>query len=374
MPISIGTSISRETAKLALRPFLGWGDSPEPEQAIPGYSIVVGVPWLIRHLLPVNLHFVNLLELDNLVDIHLVFDRAPRDGAETLISELRTTYPHLPLRFHFFDRALGRIVEPINSAGFYCATAWCTGLRESRSTHVVLHDFDMYPLVPDYFERIYLTAVRQNLRFCGIDFLTYDGITEQDRIVCTWSLGIDRQWLKQTHRLIDCYHGSRIHDGQLIHADPFTNLQLKTPPRDIVESWDRKPRSHVSNLCSTVLELVKDSKRVHVGWRLPYLWYLESVHLSDQELAENADGLVRQMRSSRNGQLTIGPYSGDYSNVHASGSNSLKEEIEVMEIAVHSRVRPQIESVLTEFENFLLTHGDSSPIYADGELVWSPAR
>ncbi len=51
--------------------------SPWPPLAdsLPGYSIMLGLPWDLRHLLPVNERFVERCDLNNLVDLHVIFDR-----------------------------------------------------------------------------------------------------------------------------------------------------------------------------------------------------------------------------------------------------------------------------------------------------------
>lgn len=52
--------------------------------SLPGYFIMLSVPWDLRHLLSVNLRLVERCDLNNLVDDHVVFDRCHRSEMDDI--------------------------------------------------------------------------------------------------------------------------------------------------------------------------------------------------------------------------------------------------------------------------------------------------
>src|SRR5205085_11251711 len=122
--------IAREAVKLVLRPLLRWG---RLDHCHPGFSIVIAVPWHLRHLLPVNLLFLSRTTLEGLDRIHVVFDRPQRSGMQDAIDAARSRVgAGLPLEFHAHRMVSGRLLECVNSAAFYHAASCVTGLGACR--------------------------------------------------------------------------------------------------------------------------------------------------------------------------------------------------------------------------------------------------
>src|SRR6185436_7041571 len=119
---------------------------PPLEDPAPGYSVILCAPWDLRHLLSVNLMFVERLDLARLHRIHVVFDRRWREGADEVIARTRERFPSLPLEFHALDPLPGWTVERIGSPGYFHGMACYTALRHVSTRYAVLHDFDLYPV------------------------------------------------------------------------------------------------------------------------------------------------------------------------------------------------------------------------------------
>src|SRR5204863_10015683 len=87
----------------------------------PGFAFVMGVPWGLLHLLPVNLRFIARRDLKDLRRIQVVFDRVRRKGAdaEDVIREAREQFPSLPMTFRYHKPVSGRIIERVNVSTFY---------------------------------------------------------------------------------------------------------------------------------------------------------------------------------------------------------------------------------------------------------------
>ncbi|MEX0885117.1 MAG: hypothetical protein WD009_01640 [Phycisphaeraceae bacterium] len=356
--------MARYAIKQCLRPMIRWGDKPATRD---GYSIVMGAPWMLRSLLEVNLRFIGQLDLTDLHEFHIVFDRTPRPGAEALMESARRAYPNIPLRFHFLEPHSGRIIERANSGAFYHAGCCLVGLKQCQSRYAILHDFDLYPLVPNHFDRVH-QAMRDHVwRFCGTDYTHFDGLKDEDAIIGTWCLGVDVHWLRQTHRPIDCFHASRRHHGRLIHMDPFSSLQWRTPERGLTPPHDVRPYSHVSNLCSTALELEK-GRSPNVAWRLHYLWYLKNLDAPEDAFL----AMARRMRQADAPTLRVDPYEADFAGTHASCADALRKQLTAMDEALFGELRRGVLAFANAFEDFLLHFGDAAPIEREGEVVWSP--
>jgi hypothetical protein len=110
--------LKREVIKALLRPLLRW----QPlEDLQPGFTIILGTPWQLRHLLAINLRFIARTDTRELQKIHVVFDRTPQPGGDVLIAETRAAFPHLPLEFRFHPPLSGHIVRAANQSKFYAS-------------------------------------------------------------------------------------------------------------------------------------------------------------------------------------------------------------------------------------------------------------
>ena len=174
MPLLDHQWLKREAVKALLRPGVSWRPLEDPK---PGFSIVLGTPWALRHLLPVNLRFVSRTDLDGLDRLHVVFDRTRRPGAEEFIASITEAFPDLPLDFRFHPRIAGRIVRRADQSKFYASLNWVTGLAACQTRHAILHDFDLYPVAPDFFSRIVDAMRERDLRFSGAEYTHFVKVT-----------------------------------------------------------------------------------------------------------------------------------------------------------------------------------------------------
>lgn len=353
----IRNRLGRESVKTLLRGILRWPPLSNPK---PGFSIVLGTPWDLRHLLSVNLQFVARTDTRNLHRIHIVFDRRPRAGADAFIEGIRKAFPDLPLTFRFYPPLSGRLVERVNVSTFYNSLNTVLALRECETQYAILHDFDLYPLTPDYFTGIVEAMASRNLHFSGRELTLFDGLTERDAIIGTWSLGIDVQWIRKHHHPVDCFHTTiRTDDGRWMSLDPYSHLQMKTPARDLAGPIEGLA-CHVRNLCSTYLRFT-GGKHAKVAWRLHYLWYLESLDSHPHRLAE----VTRAMNEATSGELTIDGLKADFRHVHVGSAGVLRDELRLMDRSLHGTPRPEVEAYIEAFERFLERYGIRSTPSAD---------
>ncbi len=338
----VGQSIARAAIGRVLR----WAPMHEVQD---GYSVVLGTPWDLRHLLTVNLTFIERLDLEGMRELVIVFDRGHREDMERVIAEVRSRHGGLPLRFMWYPPRLAGIIERINVSTFYNAANVTSAIATLTTRHAVMHDFDLYPLSRDYFKVIWNAMNSRGLRFSGLELTPFYGLTEDDAIIGTWSLGVDVEYLRGSWRPVDCFHRVARVRGRWVKLDPFSWVQMRTPDRAL--AGDIAGRAcHVKNLCSTYLRLVSGGP-IAVVWRLHYLWYLEYL-AGDESKLDQAIGL---MRGSANREIMIHGRRIDFAQVDPGAASFLRAELEAMEVALHGMVRPEVGEYLDSFERFLVS-------------------
>jgi hypothetical protein len=353
-------AMKRRWVKRLLAPLVSWSPLRDPAD---GFSIVLGTPWALRHLLPVNLRFLAGTDRRRLDKVLVVFDRVRQPGADAFVQDVARRFRELPLEFHFHPPLPGRIVRLVNQSKFYACLNWVTGLKYTRTRYAVLHDFDLYPVVPNFFTEIVGAMETRGLRFSGAEHTHFAGLTERDALIGTWELGIDVRWLRDTCRPLDCFHSVAQVNGRRVDLDGFSEIQSRTPRRALAGAVGRDSYAHVTNLCSTYLRYQK-RERVDVAWRLHYLWYLES--LAHESGPRRLAALAEAMRRSPSSRLVFEGYHADFSGTHVTCSNVLRQDLLRMEEALFGACRPEAAEYLDAFEQFLQTHGDVSDLAAAG--------
>ena len=353
--LDLRSRLGRRLAKGVLAPLLRW---PRPSKLEPdaGYSVVIGAPWDLRHLLPVNLRFVHRTDRRELHRIHVVFDRRPKEGAQSFIEHVRSEFPDMPLSFRFYPPISGWVTERIGVSTFFNSMNTILALGECTTRYAILHDFDLYPLRVDYFQQIYEKLRNERLHFAGAERTYFGGLTDQDNILGTWGLGIDASWLRERYSPISCFHRTIRMDTRTVEVDPYSAIQFQTDRRAPVDWSGELPFCHVQNLCSTYLRFSR-GQRAKVAWRLHYLWYLESLASKDKSLEE----VIRAMEASRDQWLTVRNYAADFSTVDPSCADVLRKELSVMDRSLFGKVRPVVERYLDSFERFLTAQQAREP-------------
>jgi hypothetical protein len=361
-----GQKIKRDLLKKGLGCLLHWRPLREVRA---GFSIVLGVPWILRHLLAVNLRFVERTNVDQLHRIHIVFDRVEQAESDVFLEQMRQQFPSLPLSFRFHPSVSGRLVEFINQSKFYASMNWTLGLAECETRYAILHDFDLYPLVPEYFSAIAAEMESSNLRFSGVEWTHFDGLESAHRLIGTWALALDVPWLRLTYQPIDCFHHVGVIAGRRFDLDAFSFIQSQTSARGLSEVISAENMTHVKNLVSTHLRFCK-GEVFDVVWRLHQLWYLESLSSNNPStLVVLAD----QMEKASSSKLLVQDRVADFAKTHVTCANVLRKELTRMEIFLFGVVRPEVLQYIDAFEEFLWRCGRSEMLMnSDGSVRWTP--
>ena len=346
-----------------LRPMLRWSHRRGER---PGYSIVLGVPWMLRDLLGVNLDFMRRCDRANLDEIHIVFDRKLQPGGEAFVEQIRRDHGDLPLSFHWHAPVAGRLIERTRNASLFACMNWTLGLTAARTRYVLLHDFDLYPIAPDYFQRLYRTLRDQQLHFTAFERTYFDGLTDEDNILGTWSLGIDADWLRANFKPVHCFHAVAPVGGRLRSLDGLTHIETKTERRALCTPFHADDMMHVTNLCSIYLRY-RGGRDFEPAWRLHLLWYLQYL-AGDEKPMRRA---TETMRAGESSVIAIEDRSVDFSATHATCGNVVRKAVTRMENALNGETRPEVAAYLNASDRFWSRFGDRSTIKdAQGRVVW----
>jgi hypothetical protein len=319
--------------------------------------------------LPVNLEFVQKTDIRHLHRIYVVFDRVRQAQADEFIGNVCLKFPRLPMSFSFHRPVTGWFVERINQSKFYASMNWILGLAQCETRFAVLHDFDLYPLVPNYFSSMIDAMRTRSLRFTGVEYTFFDGLDPSNSLIGTWALGVDVAWLREKFRPIDCFHTVENIAGRRFDLDAFTFIQSQTPERALVGVVTAKDMAHVRNLVSTFLRFSK-GQRFDVVWRLHQMWYLDFLCGRSDRL----DKLIGLMDNAVSAQLRVENLSADFSNTHVTCANVLREQVLPMEEFLFGHPRSEVLEYIRAFEYFLRRYGKSDTIYnPDGSVRWSAA-
>ena len=353
---TLRSRVGQGTARFLIDRQFRWKPMTDPR---PGYSILLGTPWDLVHLLPVNLRFIERMDLTDLDQLFVVFDRCHRDGMDEVEADMKRRFPSLPLRFMHYPEKPGRLVERLDISTFYNSMNTVLALSECRTRHYLLHDFDLYPIDPSYFRGMYEAMRDDDLHFTGLEFTPFYELTEDDAVIGTWALGMDAEWVRSKWRPIHCFHKMHKYDGRWIKLDPYSWLQLQTTKRRLAGEFDGRA-CHVKNLCSTYLRF-STGRPARIAWRLHYLWYLESIEDQPKKLTDAIAAMEKAAASETPALLTVGDVTVDFTGTDPTCANVLRSELGMMETALFDSIRPEVTAFIDGFEAYLRSIESDSP-------------
>ena len=331
-----------------------------------GYTVVVTCPWVMHHLLAVNLRFLTRMRLDHAVQIRVMIDRPRNAQTEAFAREMAAGFPGLPLAFDYYGPVLSALLERIKRPKANCTASWGIALARCRTRWVILQDFDLYPVRAGVFEDLFAEAKRRGLRFVAPEVTRFGGLRASDRVLGTWQLCLDAAWVRERFRLIDIAHVNGRVDGRRVALDHFGVIQLATEARDLAESVSREDYIHVTQLVGSYVDW-RNNQRVRVRWRLHYLRYLESL-IDEDGPAKSLVPLTEAMASAEDGVLEFGGRLIDFAGEHVTCANVLRRDVTRMEQAMYGRVRPEVARFVEAFEGFLGRYGDARPVRRGAEV------
>jgi len=208
--------------------FPRWGRRPAQE---PGYTLLLPVPGDLPVFLDLALAVCRLQDPAHRVATLVIPDR-PSEAIRSRVEEAASTWPgrleYLPLP------AVDRVVLPrLNDPSRNHGAQLIRGVHRSPSTHVVLHDADLFLLDPQVHADEFARATAGDLDALGISPPWDPWYAARGRqLAATWELCARVDWLRSfpPHRHLG--HDAPV-DGEMHMFDTTFWPQLHTPAERI---------------------------------------------------------------------------------------------------------------------------------------------
>lgn len=339
---------------LFFRVFLQW---PSAEGKDSSYSIMIGVPTVLKNLLPLNLLFIEKQKLNHLTEILIVFDRVYRSEYESDIEYIQKRFSHLPIRFLFYPTFIGRVVEFLNGPSWYNTMNQICALSNCKTSHLIVHDFDLYPTRPDYFFELYSYTQENNLDIAGTEYSNFYGLNVTDNICGTWALCFNVASIRNRFKPYQLFHTWQWYRGELVLRDPTVRVQFLSPKRGKVPSLSPSDYCHVNNLCSTALSVSK-GKPFNIAWRFHLLIYLKYLNSESPDFIHFSE----QMNNANSATIEFEGRPVNFSDVHITCMNVLKTMVMQLETYLYESARENVILFLDRSYQFISKFGDTRPV------------
>lgn len=214
----------------------------------PGYTVLLPVPPDLPVLFKLSLDVVGRQDPTHRLEVVVVPDR-PDQAFRACVESARRECPQLNLR----------LVEPsgfdlhIRSVANTSTIHWMQvlrGIRGVKSTHMILHDADLFISDPAFFRRRFETCQEQGLSCLAVEYrhdmpvgtdssLGREGsdrimLPELSHLVGTWELILDVRWLCRFPPAATLPQYINIKDKHMIkHLDTFHYIMMITSPERI---------------------------------------------------------------------------------------------------------------------------------------------
>lgn len=208
-----------------------WPRRPPAGSLRPGYTLLLPVPGDIPVFLELALQVCAWQQAAHRVTTLVIPDR-PSPAIERIVEKARPDWPG-PLDIALIPRPERWVLPYMNSGSRNHGLQVVAGVSSSRSSHVVLHDADLFILDPSLHDSQYVDCRARHLACLGVGPV-WDGWFREKglRLTATWEMVAAVDWLRRfpPHRHIG-------HDDDLL-GEPHTFdttlfAQACTPPGEV---------------------------------------------------------------------------------------------------------------------------------------------
>jgi hypothetical protein len=117
-------------------------------------------------------------------------------AVRAIVKQARDGWPG-PLRLRPFPAPERWALPRLNNPGRNHALQLITGTAHAKTSHVILHDADLFLMQPDILDRQYAACVERRLACLGVSPVWDDWFAEHGRhLAATWELCARTDWLK----------------------------------------------------------------------------------------------------------------------------------------------------------------------------------
>lgn len=210
-----------------------------PGELGPGYTILLPVPGDLPVFLKLALHVCTAQRLSHRIETLVIPDK-PSDAIAEVYEACAQRWPDEPMRLvtlPWFDAFVTRTFNNPSKNHWLQLVA---GIDQSRTTHVLLHDADLFVGEPDFIESHYQQCVDRNLDVLGVSNVWDPWYDEHgyDYLAATWEMMARVDWLRSFPPALHRGHLGTI-DGTKHVFDTTLKPQCLTP-RERIGRQDRE--------------------------------------------------------------------------------------------------------------------------------------
>ncbi len=199
----------------------------------PGYTILMMVPGDLAVFLDLALDVCGAQDLTHCAEILVIPDR-PTPEFRKRFAACAEERPNLPLRFVMLPLLDRMVTKKMNHPHHNYFLQVKNGIEFANTSHVLLHDADLFIVEPNFLKAHYEACVERNLVCMGLSPVWDQWYRDNNyaHVTATWELLIDVAWAQQFPPFE--HHGHRGVINGVAHDFDATLLpQCKTAPERI---------------------------------------------------------------------------------------------------------------------------------------------
>lgn len=211
------------------RRLAGW--PAEPPEREPGYTLLVPVPGDIPVFLDLALRVCRTQDSPNRVRTIVVPDR-PSPHIRRIVDSLRPGWPD-PIEVLLLPAPERWFLPHMKSGSRNHGLQVVAGIGATTSTHIVLHDADLFLLADDLLESQYRSCVDRDLACLGVSPAWDPWYAEHGlRLAATWELVASVEWLRRHTPYRQIGHDEELF-GERHTFDTTLYAQAVSPPEQV---------------------------------------------------------------------------------------------------------------------------------------------
>lgn len=282
-------SVARGAMGAMIAPLARWSPMESPE---PGYTLLIGCNRKLGPMLLANLRLLARQKRENLKEVILAIDGTREELGAQIESRASEVAPGLPIRFVHYTPAQIRVTRMIDWGWVYAWLSWCVGISRCRTRYAMLHDFDALLLNPDVLEHRYREIQSRKVEYLGIGYHAGGGVSPEDKLVRTFELMFDAQFVRSRFRPIQLFNTMRTVKGRKVEFDTFLNAQHLAGTTDVIPLPEEE-MVHPSQMICQFVDFTVGRGRVPPSNNLLMIPYYEHIG-GDSTLMLD---VTRQLRS-----------------------------------------------------------------------------
>lgn len=266
-------TIARRGMAAMIAPLVSWQPMQQPRD---GYSLLIGCNRNLGPMLLANLRLLTRQKRTNCKEVILAIDGTEQELGADIKRRAAELCGDMPIRFVHYSSKQISVTRMVDWGWIYAWLSWCIGIRECTTRYAMLHDFDALLLNPDVLEERYAQVQQRGVEFLGIAHHTGGGVVEDDRLVRTFELMFDCEFVRKTFKPIELFNTMKSIAGRRVEFDTFLNAQHRAGKTSVMPLPEEE-MVHPSQMICQYVDFNAQRGRVPTNNNLLMIPYYEHI-------------------------------------------------------------------------------------------------